>query len=71
MLRFMGSQSQTCPTLCDPMNHSVPGLPVYHQFLEFIQTHIHWVGEAIQPISSSVTPFSSCPRSFPESGCFQ
>ena len=65
------SVAQTCPTLCDPMNHSVPGLPVYHQFLEFIQTHIHWVGEAIQPISSSVIPFSSCPQSFPASGSFQ
>ena len=42
------SVAQTCPTLCDTMNHSMPGLPVYHQLLEFTQTHIHWVGEAIQ-----------------------
>ena len=38
-----------CPTLCDPMNHSTPGLPVHHQLLEFTQTHIHQVGDAIQP----------------------
>ena len=38
-----------CPTLCDPMNRSTPGLPVYHQLLEFTQTHVHRVGDAIQP----------------------
>ena len=43
------SVSQSCPTLCDPMNHSMPGLPVHHQLPEFTQTHIHWVGDAIQP----------------------
>ena len=41
--------AQSCPTLCDPMNHSMPGLPVYHQLLEFTQTHIHRVGDTIQP----------------------
>ena len=43
------SVTQSCLTLCDPMNRSMPGLPVHHQLLEFTQTHIHWVGEAIQP----------------------
>ena len=43
------SVAQSCPTLCDPMNHSTPGLPVQHQLPEFTQTHIHWVGDAIQP----------------------
>ena len=43
------SVTQSCPTLCDPMNHSTPGLPVHHQLPEFIQTHVHWVGDAIQP----------------------
>ena len=43
------SVAQSCPTLCDPMNHSTPGLPVHHQVPEFIQTHVHWVGDAIQP----------------------
>ena len=50
---FLSSQfssvAQSCPILCDPMNHSTPGLPVYHQLPEFTQTHVHWVGDAIQP----------------------
>ena len=66
------SVTQSCPTLCDPMNCSTPGLPVHHQLLELTQTHVHWVGDAIQPtISSSVVPFSSCPQSFPASESFQ
>ena len=40
---------QLCLTLCDPMNCSTPVLPVHHQLLEFTQTHVHWVGDAIQP----------------------
>ena len=43
------SVAQSCPTLCDPMNCSTPGLPVHHQHLEFTQTHIHRVSDAIQP----------------------
>ena len=43
------SVNQSCPTLCDPMNHSNPSLPVHHQLLEFTKTHVHWVGDAIQP----------------------
>ena len=43
------SVAQSCPTLCDPMNHSMPGLPVHHQLPESTQTHVHWVGDAIQP----------------------
>ena len=43
------SVSQSCPTLCNPMNHSMPGLPVHHPLPEFTQTHIHQVGDAIQP----------------------
>ena len=43
------SVAQLCPTLCNPMNHSTPGLPVYHQLLESTQTHVHWVGDHIQP----------------------
>ena len=41
--------AQSCPTLCDPMNRSTPGLPVHHQLPEFTQTHVHWVNDAIQP----------------------
>ena len=43
------SVAQSCLTLCDPMDYSMPGLPVHHQLPEFIQTHVHWVGDAIQP----------------------
>ena len=60
------SVAQLCPTLCDPMNRSTPGLPVHH--LESTQTHVHWVGDAI---SFSVVPFSSCPQSCSASGSFQ
>ena len=45
----VSSVAQSCPTLCDPMNRSTPGLPVHHQLPESTQTHIHWVGDAIQP----------------------
>ena len=48
------------------MNCSTPGLPVHHQPLEFTQTHVYWVGDAIQP-SHPVVPFSSCLQSFPAS----
>ena len=60
---------QSCPTLCDPMNHSSPGLPVDHQLPDFTQTHVpssRWCHPAI---SSSVVPFS-CPQSLPASGSF-
>ena len=43
------SVAQSCPTLCDPMNRNTPGLPVHHQLPEFTQTHVHRVGDAIQP----------------------
>ena len=43
------SVSQSCLTLCNPMDCSTPVLPVHHQLLEFTQTHVHWVGDAIQP----------------------
>ena len=62
--------AQLYPTLCNPMDCSTPGFPVLHHLLEFAQTHIHWVHDDIQPISSSVAPFSSCPESFLESRSF-
>ena len=43
------SVTQSCLTLCDPMNHNTSGLPVHHYLREFTQTHVHWVGDAIQP----------------------
>ena len=59
------SVTQSCPTLCDPMNHSTPGLPVHHQLPEFTQTHIHRVGDAIQPSHplSSPSPLPPIPPS--------
>ena len=45
----LSSVAQSCPTLCDPMNRSMPGLPVHHQLPEITQTHVHWVSDAIQP----------------------
>ena len=52
------SVAQSCPTLCDPMNRSTPGHPVHHQLPESTQTHVHWVGDAIQPshLLSSPSP---------------
>ena len=43
------SVAQSCPTLCDPMDCSMPGLPVHHQLSELTQIHVHWIGDAIQP----------------------
>ena len=48
------SVAQSCPTLCDPMNHSTPGLLVHHQLREFTQTHVHWVGDAISHLILSL-----------------
>ena len=55
------SVTQSCLTLCDPMNRSTPGLPVHYQLPEFIQTHFHWVSDAIQ---------SFHPLSFPSASAF-
>ena len=50
------SVTQSCPTLCKPMDCSIPGLPVHHQLLQFTQTHVYWVGDAIQPSHSLSSP---------------
>ena len=53
------SVTQSCPTLCNPIDCSMPGLPVHHRLLEFAQTHIHWVGDVTQtshPLSSPCPP---------------
>ena len=63
------SVAQLCLTLCDPIDCSMPGLPVHHQLLELAQTHVPRVGDAIQP-SHPVFPFSSCCQSFPASRSF-
>ena len=53
---------QSCPTPCDPMNRSTPGLPVHHQLPEFTQTHIHRVGDAIQPSHPLSSPSPPAPN---------
>ena len=55
------SVAQLCPTLCDPMNRSMPGLPVHQQLPEFTQTHVHPVSDAIQPSHPLSSPFSPAP----------
>ena len=50
------SVPQSCPTLCDPMDCSMPGLPVHHQLPEFTQAHVYWVGDAIQPSHPLLAP---------------
>ena len=57
------SVAPSCPTLCDPMNCSVPDFPVRHQHPELTQTHVHWVGDAIQPSHplSSLSPSAPNP----------
>ena len=57
VLQF-SSVAQSCPTLCDPMNRSMPGLPVHYQPPESTQTHVHRVGDAIQPSHPLSSPAS-------------
>ena len=56
------SVAQSCPTLCNPMNRSRPGLPVHHQLLEFTQTHVHRVSDAIQPSHPLLSPSPPAPN---------
>ena len=56
------SVAQSCPTLCDPMNHSTPGLPVHHHLPEFTQTHVHRVRDTIQPSHPWSSPSPSAPN---------
>ena len=65
------SVAQSCLTLCDPMNHSKPGLPVHHQLLEFTQTHVHWVSDAIQPSHLLSSPSPPAPNSPQHQSLFQ
>ena len=58
------SVAQLCTTLCDPMTHSTPVLPVHHQLPEFTQTHVHWISDAIQP-SHPLCPLLLLPSIFP------
>ena len=65
------SVAQSCPTLCDPMNRSTPGFPVHHQLPEFTQTHVHQVGDAIQPSHPLSSPSPPAPNPSQRQGLFQ
>ena len=70
LLQF-SSVAQSCPTFCDPMNHSTPGLPVHHQLPELTQTHVHQVGDAIQPSPPLSSPSPPAPSPSQHQGLFQ
>ena len=65
------SVTQSCPTLCNPMNRSTPGLPVHHQLPEFTQTHVHWVSDAIQPSHHLSSPSAFAPNPSQHQSLFQ
>ena len=65
------SVAQSCPTLCDPMNRSMPGLPVHHQFPEFTQIHVHRVSDAIQPSHPLLSPSPPAPNPSQHQSLFQ
>ena len=65
------SVAQSCPILCDPINHSTPGLPVHHQLPEFTQTHAHRVGDAIQSTHPLPSPTPPAPNPSQHKGIFQ
>ena len=62
---------QSCPTLCDPMNHSTPGLPVHHHLPEFTQTRVHRVSDAIQPSHPQLPPSPPAPNPSQHQSLFQ
>ena len=65
------SVAQSCPTLCNPMNRSTPGLPVHHQLPEFTQTHVHRVSDAIQPSHPLASPSPPAPNPSQHQSLFQ
>ena len=65
------SVAQSCPTLCDPMDCSTPGLPVHQQLLGLIQTHVHRIGDAIQPSHPLSSPSPPTFNLFQHQGLFQ
>ena len=70
MVQF-SSVTQSCPNLCDPMNCSTPGPPVHHQIPEFTQTHVHRVGDAIQPPHPLLSPSPLAPNPSQHQSLFQ
>ena len=71
VLIHFSSVTQLCPTLCDPINHSTPCLPVHHQLQEFTQTHVHWVGDAVQPSHPLSSPSPPAPNPSQHQSLFQ
>ena len=65
------SVAQLCATLCDPMNHSMPGPPVHHKLPEFTQTHVRRVGDAIHPSHPLLSPSPPAPNPSQHQGLFQ
>ena len=65
------SVAQSCPTLCNPMNHSTPGLPVHHHLTEFTPTHVHRVRDAIQPSHPLSSPSPPAPNPSQHQSLFQ
>ena len=65
------SVAQSCPTLCDPMNRSTPGLPVHHQIPELTQTHVHRISDAIQPSHPLSSPSPPAPNPSQHQSLFQ
>ena len=65
------SVAQSCPTLCDPMNRSTPGLPVHHQLPKFTETHVHRVSDAIQPSHPLSSPSPPAPNPSQHQSLFQ
>ena len=65
------SVAQSCPTLCDPMNRSTPGIPVHHQLPELTQPHVHQVSDAIQPSHPLSSPFPPALNPSRHQGLFQ
>ena len=70
-INYFSSVAQSCPTLCDPMNHSKPGLPVHHHLPEFTQTHVHWVSDIIQPSHPLSYPSPPAPNPSQHQSLFQ
>ena len=71
LIHQIRSVAQSCPTLCDPMNRSTPGLPVHHELPEFTETHVHRVSDAIQPSHPLSSPSPPAPNPSQHQGLFQ
>ena len=67
----LSSVAQSCPTLCNPVNRSIPGLLVHHQLPEFTRTHVHRVGDAIQPSHPLLSPSPPAPNPSQHQNLFQ